>query len=91
MRHSRRAILWWSIGTVALIVLVMSAYPAVRDNPSLGEFVEDLPETVRTMLGLDAVCRRFARGLSDQPAVRGRPADLALDPRNLPRRCRDRR
>jgi ABC-2 type transport system permease protein len=47
LRDTRRALAWWSLGIVALVALMVSVYPSVRDNPSLNKLVEDYPEAVK--------------------------------------------
>jgi ABC-2 type transport system permease protein len=43
LRDLRRSLAWWSLGIVALVALMVSVYPSVRDNPSLNKLVEDNP------------------------------------------------
>lgn len=49
--EQRRAILWWSIGTLALVLVIFAYYPSVRDNTTLSAFYENLPPAVRALSG----------------------------------------
>jgi len=51
LADQRRALLGWSLGTVALILISVATYPAIRDSPELSSFVEDLPEFMRAIVG----------------------------------------
>lgn len=51
LRERRRATLFWVLGILALVAITIGSYPAVRANPELGAFTEDLPEFLRTLLG----------------------------------------
>ena len=52
LRDVRRAIGWWSLGTVALSAFIVAVYPSVRDNPELNKMVEDYPDTLKAFFGL---------------------------------------
>lgn len=54
MRDRRRALLWWALGVVALVVFTVALYPSVREEASFDELVDDLPEAVKAMIGYDA-------------------------------------
>ncbi|MBW3662841.1 MAG: ABC transporter permease [Actinobacteria bacterium] len=47
----RRALIGWTLGAVALIMIIVATYPAIRDSPELSSFVEDLPEFMRAIVG----------------------------------------
>jgi ABC-2 type transport system permease protein len=47
LRDVRRAFLWWSVGLVGLVSLMVSVYPSVRDNTSLNKLVNDYPEALK--------------------------------------------
>jgi ABC-2 type transport system permease protein len=49
LRESRRSLLWWTLGLDALVALNVAFYPSVRDDPALGEYARDLPESVRAL------------------------------------------
>jgi ABC-2 type transport system permease protein len=48
----RRALIWWTIGIVLLMLLMVLAYPSVRDQSSFNELMEDYPDFVQQILGL---------------------------------------
>lgn len=50
LRDARRAFLWWSLGLVGLVALIVSVYPTVRSNPSLNRLVEDYPEALKAFI-----------------------------------------
>jgi ABC-2 type transport system permease protein len=49
--EQRRAILWWSIGTFALVLVIFAYYPSVRDNQALADFYKSLPPGVAALSG----------------------------------------
>lgn len=49
--EQRRAIVWWSLGTVAMVMIVIAYYPSVRDDPGLTEYYESLPEAAQALSG----------------------------------------
>ena len=49
--EQRRAIVWWSLGTIAMVATIVAYYPAVRDDPSLTDFMKNLPESVQALSG----------------------------------------
>jgi ABC-2 type transport system permease protein len=50
LRDTRRALAWWSLGIVALVALLVSVYPSVRDNPGLNRLVQDYPQAVKGLV-----------------------------------------
>ena len=50
LRDTRRGFLWWSLGLIGLVALMVSVYPTVRDNPSLNKLVEDYPEALQAFI-----------------------------------------
>jgi ABC-2 type transport system permease protein len=51
LRDVRRAFAWWSIGLVAMVAMMVSVWPSVRDNASLNKLVQDYPEALKGFLG----------------------------------------
>lgn len=49
--EQRRPLLWWSLGTVAMVLIIVAYYPSVRDDPSLTDFVENLPDAAQALSG----------------------------------------
>lgn len=49
IRERRRSLLWWMLGIVALVALTVAFYPSIRDDASLSEYAEDLPESLRAL------------------------------------------
>ena len=47
----RRSMLWWSVGTLVMVVLSIALWPSVRESEELDEVVQDLPEGVRALIG----------------------------------------
>lgn len=54
LRDRRRSTVWWAVGIVAMVLLVVSIYPSVRGQPSLDRVVEDLPASVKALVGYQA-------------------------------------
>ncbi len=49
--EQRRAALWWSIGTLALVLVIFAYFPSVRDNSTLSDFYRHLPPAARALSG----------------------------------------
>jgi ABC-2 type transport system permease protein len=49
----RRATLWWLAGIVALIAFTAAFWPTVRGQVSFDQVLDDMPEAMRTMFGID--------------------------------------
>lgn len=47
----KRSLLWWSIGVIALVALSDAFYPSIAGDPSLNEVMEQIPESLRPLLG----------------------------------------
>jgi len=54
LRDRRRSIGWWAVGIMVMVLLVVSIYPSVRGQPSLDQVVEDLPASVKALVGYQA-------------------------------------
>jgi len=53
IRDRRRTILWWILGSVALISWVSGVYPIMRDSDAMQQFIEDFPPELMAMFGVD--------------------------------------
>jgi ABC-2 type transport system permease protein len=49
--EQRRALIGWSLGIAAMVLLTVSVYPSIRDSPGYRETIEELPESVRAFIG----------------------------------------
>jgi ABC-2 type transport system permease protein len=49
IRERRRSLLWWTLGIVALVAVTVAFYPSIRDDASLSDYAEDLPESLRAL------------------------------------------
>lgn len=49
--EQRRPIVWWSLGTVAMVLIVLAYYPSVRDDPGLTDYFENLPDAAQALSG----------------------------------------
>jgi ABC-2 type transport system permease protein len=50
LSDTRRALLWWSLGLVGMVALMIAVYPTVRDNPDLNKMVKDYPEALKAFI-----------------------------------------
>jgi hypothetical protein len=50
LRDSRRGFLWWSLGLIGLLALMVSVFPAVRDNPGLNRLAQDYPQALKGVI-----------------------------------------
>lgn len=46
-----RSMLWWSVGVIALVALSDAFYPSIAGDPSLNAVMEQIPESLRPLLG----------------------------------------
>ena len=52
LRDQRRALVGWTIGMAALVLLYASFYPSIRSNAdTLNKYMETLPEALRNIVG----------------------------------------
>ncbi|MEE8046851.1 MAG: ABC transporter permease subunit [Dehalococcoidia bacterium] len=61
LRDSRRTILYYSIGSIAIGLYVTLFYPTIRDATGFTEFLEQLPEAMQAIIG-DAETYTTAEG-----------------------------
>jgi ABC-2 type transport system permease protein len=50
LRDIRRGFLWWSLGLIGFVALIVSVYPTVHSNPSLEKLSQDYPEALQSFL-----------------------------------------
>lgn len=53
MRIRRRSLLWWTVGVFLTVLLVDAFYPAIAGDQSLDAMMQDIPESLRPLLGPD--------------------------------------
>jgi beta-exotoxin I transport system permease protein len=51
VRDLRRGFVWWSVGLVAMVALMVAVYPTVRDNRALNKLVQQYPEALKAFIG----------------------------------------
>ena len=51
LRLRWRSLMWWTLGVVALVALSDAFYPSIAGDPSLNEVMEQIPESLRPLLG----------------------------------------
>lgn len=51
LRDNRRSIAWWALGMTGLVAFTVAFYPSVKGNESFDKLFEDLPDTVRALVG----------------------------------------
>lgn len=50
LRDARRGFVWWSVGLVALVAVIVAVYPSIRDNPDLNRLVEQYPDALKAFI-----------------------------------------
>ena len=55
LRDMRRSVVWWSLGLVGLVAMMVAVYPTVRDNEELNELVESYPEALKAFIAFGGV------------------------------------
>lgn len=48
--ETRRALVWWSLGLVGLVAMMVSVYPSVHRNAGLNKLVQDYPEALKAFI-----------------------------------------
>ena len=52
LRRRRNFIIWWSVGVLALVLVLMSIYPSIHQQAAqLDQIMKQLPESVRALRG----------------------------------------
>ena len=51
LRLRWRSLMWWAIAVIALVALSDAFYPSIAGDPSLNEVMEQIPESLRPLLG----------------------------------------
>ena len=46
-----RSLLWWVLGIVAIVLFTVAFFPAVQSAPGFDEMMEQLPESLRPLIG----------------------------------------
>lgn len=49
LRDQRRSLVYWSLGLVLLVALYVAVWPSVRDQPSMSDFLDQMPEAFRSL------------------------------------------
>lgn len=47
---ARRGFLWWSLGLIGFVALIVSVYPTVHSNPGLKKLTEDYPKALQAFI-----------------------------------------
>lgn len=49
LRDQARGLLGWSVSLALLIAMYVAIWPTVRDQPSMGDFLDQMPEAFRSL------------------------------------------
>jgi ABC-2 type transport system permease protein len=47
----RRGLVGWSLGILAMMAITIASFPSIRDTPGIDEFIEQLPDSVKALMG----------------------------------------
>ena len=50
LRDIRRGFLWWSLGLIGFVALIISVWPTVHSNPGLNKLAQDYPEALQAFI-----------------------------------------
>lgn len=50
LRDIRRGFLWWSLGLIGFVALIIAVWPTVHSNPGLNKLAQDYPEALQAFL-----------------------------------------
>lgn len=53
VRDRRRSLLGWAVGVAGLVLFTVALYPSLKGEESLNELIDQMPEAVRSMAGID--------------------------------------
>jgi ABC-2 type transport system permease protein len=53
LRDRRRAWIWWTIALVLTAIMIVGSFGAIEGQDALDESFEDIPESVRVLMGID--------------------------------------
>ncbi len=51
VRDRRRALLWWSVGVTAVVVMIASTFPSLAGNQAIEDLFADLPPAIQLLAG----------------------------------------
>ena len=51
LRDQRKSLLYWGIGLIAMAVIMAFVYPTISSMPSINQYLNELPESVKEMFG----------------------------------------
>ena len=51
LRDQRKSLLYWGIGLIAMAVIMALVYPTIKNMPSINQYLNELPESVKEMFG----------------------------------------
>jgi ABC-2 type transport system permease protein len=51
----RRSLLWWSVGVLAYVAMIVAVYPTIRDASGINELVQQYPEGLMALFGVDSI------------------------------------
>ncbi len=49
LRDQRRSLLAWSLSLALIVAMYVAVWPSVRDQPSMGDFIDQMPEALRSL------------------------------------------
>lgn len=55
LRDRRRSMVWWAAGYLSLVAFTVALYPSIRNEGSVNTLVRDLPESIKVLVGYDAL------------------------------------
>lgn len=53
LRDARRGWLWWALGLLLYVGLILAFYPSIKSDPSVNEILRKLPASLRVLFGED--------------------------------------
>lgn len=52
LRDESRTLIWWTVGLTALTLYLLLFFPTVRDNPSYGDLLKAMPDSLKALFSL---------------------------------------
>jgi len=52
LRDQRRSYLGWCVSVLLLVAMYVSFWPSMRDQPSIGDFLDQMPEAMRNLFAM---------------------------------------
>jgi ABC-2 type transport system permease protein len=57
LRDQARALFGWAVALVLIVAMYVAIWPSIRDQPSMNAFLDQMPETLRSLFAMSGADR----------------------------------